>query len=101
MTNFECEKCGKLYMNLKTPREIELEKENGILKQKLKIAEEALKYYAGSKMPDNLYTSEKINGSAISTDIWAIRGEFNQCKYKVYYDNESAQEALQKISEVK
>ncbi len=74
MTNFECEKCGKLYMNLKTPREIELEKENGILKQKLKIAEEALKYYAGSKMPDNLYTSEKINGSAISTDIWAIRG---------------------------
>ena len=35
MTNFECEKCGKLYMNLKTTREIELEK-------KLKIAEEAL-----------------------------------------------------------
>lgn len=25
MTNFECERCGKLYMNLKTSREIELE----------------------------------------------------------------------------
>ena len=25
MANFECERCGKLYMNLKTPREIELE----------------------------------------------------------------------------
>lgn len=70
------------------------------LEEKLKIAEEALQYYAESKMPDNLYTSEKINGSAISTDIWAIRGEFNQCKYKVYYDNETAQQALQKMKEI-
>lgn len=70
------------------------------LEQKLKTAEEALRYYAKSKMPDNLYTSEKINGSAISTDIWAIRGEFNQCKYKVYYDNETAQQTLEKIKEI-
>lgn len=70
------------------------------LDKKLKIAEEVLQYYANSKMPDDLYTSGKINGSAISTDNWAIRGEFNQCKYKVYYDNENAKQALQKMKEI-
>lgn len=69
------------------------------LEEKLKIAEKALKYYVNSKMPDNLYTSERITNSAIWTDNWAICGEFNQCKYKVYYDNETAQQALQNIKE--
>lgn len=75
------------------------ELKNYELKEKLKIAEEALQYYANSEMPDDLYTSEKINGSAISTDNWAICGEFNQCMYKIYYDNETAQQALQKMKE--
>lgn len=38
MTNFECEKCGKLYMNLKTPREIELEKKLKIAKTQMTLA---------------------------------------------------------------
>lgn len=45
MSNFECSECGMINIdcgwgNFKTPREIELEKENEMLKEKLKIAEE-------------------------------------------------------------
>ena len=84
----------------KTDFNIKLMKRVKELKEKLKIAEQALYYYVSSKMPDNIYTPEKINGSAISTDNWAIRGEFNQCMYKIYYDNETAQQALQKMKEI-
>lgn len=45
MSNFKCSECGTVNIdcgwgNFKTPREIELEKENERLKEKLKIAEE-------------------------------------------------------------
>ncbi len=45
MSNFKCSECGTVNIDCgkqgyKTPREIELEKENEILKEKLKIAEE-------------------------------------------------------------
>lgn len=45
MSNFKCSECGTVNIDcglgvFKTPREIELEKENEILKEKLKIAEE-------------------------------------------------------------
>ena len=45
MSNFQCPECGMINIdcgwgNFKTPRELELEKENEILKEKLKIAEE-------------------------------------------------------------
>ena len=47
MSNFQCPECGMINIDCgkggyKTPREIELEKENEILKGKLKVAEEAL-----------------------------------------------------------
>lgn len=45
MSNFQCPECGMINIDcglgvFKTPREIELEKENEILNKKLKIAEE-------------------------------------------------------------
>ena len=45
MSNFQCPECGMINIDcgwgkFKTPRELELEKENEILKEKLKIAEE-------------------------------------------------------------
>ena len=45
MSNFQCPHCGMINIDCgkggyKTPREIELEKENERLKEKLKIAEE-------------------------------------------------------------
>ena len=45
MSNFQCPHCGMINIDCgkqgyKTPREIELEKENEKLKEKLKIAEE-------------------------------------------------------------
>lgn len=97
MSNFQCPHCGMTNIDCgkdgyKTPREIELE-------NKLKIAEEALQIYANSVMPDNLYTSKNMSNSAIYTDNWCIKGEFNEALFKVHYDTEIAQKALQKIKE--
>lgn len=75
MSNFQCPHCGMTNIDCgkegyKTPREIELEKENEILNKKLKIAADSLNYIA---ILDNNYIVAKLD----------------------------AQQALQKISEVK
>lgn len=54
MSNFKCSECGTINIDCgkegyKTPREIELEKENEILKEKLKIAEEFIEFLANGK----------------------------------------------------
>ena len=73
-----------------------------ILKQKLEIAEKALQYYANSRLPDNLYTTEKIySGSSIYTSNWAIRGDYNQAMFKVIYDSNTANTAIEEIKKVK
>lgn len=75
------------------------EMNNFELREKLKIAREALQIYANSVMPDNLFTSETMNNIAIYTDNWCIKGKFNKPMYKVHYNTEIAQQALQKIKE--
>lgn len=75
MSNFQCSHCGMTNIDCgkegyKTPREIEFEKENKRLKEKLKIALDSLNYIA---ILDNNYIVAKLD----------------------------AQQALQKISEMK
>ena len=79
MINIDCGKGG-----YKTPREIELEKENERLKEKLKIAEEFIEFLS--------------NGDC-SSDICKLQGrEYKNCL--ACFENK-AQQALQKIKEVK
>ena len=63
MSNFQCPECGMINIDCgkegyKTPREIELEKENEILKEKLKIALDSLNYIA---ILDNNYIVAKLD----------------------------------------
>lgn len=63
MSNFKCSECGMINIDcglgvFKTPREIELEKENEILKEKLKIAEEALQKMHKPSLYDILFSSK-------------------------------------------
>lgn len=114
MSNFKCSECGMINIDCgkegyKTPREIELEKENEtlkslnkhltenglfsqrhfkeeneILKEKLKIAEAFIEFLA--------------NGKCSSDDCKLQSREYKNCLS--CFENK-AQEALQKIKEVK
>ena len=63
MSNFKCSECGMINIDCgkqgyKTPRELELEKENEKLKEKLKIALDSLNYIA---ILDNNYFVAKLD----------------------------------------
>ena len=63
MSNFQCPECGMINIDcgwgkFKTPRELELEKENEMLKEKLKIAEEALQKIHKPSLYDTLFSSK-------------------------------------------
>lgn len=70
------------------------------LEEKLKIVEQALYYYASSKMPDDIYTSEIICNNAIYTPSWVDRYKVFAPLYKLRYDTSTAKRTLQKIKEV-
>ena len=89
MSNFQCPECGMINIdcgwgNYKTPREIELEKENEILKEKLKIAEEYINFMA--------------SGNCTAEICEYNKRKFEKCLKCVEV---KAEEALQKIKEVK
>lgn len=89
MSNFKCSECGMINIDCgkegyKTPREIELEKENERLKEKLKIAEAFIEFLASGKC---------------SSDVCKLQSrEYKNCL--ACFENK-AQQALQKIKEVK
>lgn len=89
MSNFKCSECGTVNVDCgkegyKTPREIELEKENERLKGKLKIAEAFIEFLANGKC---------------SSDVCKLQNrEYKNCLS--CFENK-AQEALQKMEEVK
>ena len=61
MSNFQCPYCGMTNIDcgwgkFKTPRELELEKENEMLKEKLKIAESALQKIYKPSLYDMLFS---------------------------------------------
>lgn len=80
MTNFECEKCGKLYMNLKTPREIELEKENETLKSLNKhLIENGLfsqRHFKeeNERLKEKLKIAEEMTNKSLSEQICEVCG---------------------------
>lgn len=89
MSNYKCPECGTVNIDcglgvFKTPREIELEKENERLKEKLKIAEEFIEFLANGKC---------------SSGVCKPQGrEYKNCL--VCFENKP-QEALQEMKEVK
>lgn len=68
------------------------------LNSKLQLAKQVLKYYADSKLPDDLYTVSDTQG-AIYKNNFALQGPDNIPIFKVLYDKKTAQEALDKISD--
>lgn len=75
MTNFECEKCGKLYMNLKTPREIELETLVIELENRLKtLDEEAVTYQLTEKEYEE-YKKLKVSSKQLEEENDATKAQ--------------------------
>lgn len=75
MNNFKCSECGTVNIDCgkegyKTPREIELEKENEILNKKLKIAADSLNYIA---ILDNNYIVAKLDAQQALQKIGEVK----------------------------
>lgn len=75
MSNFKCSECGMTNIDCgkeghKTPREIELEKENEILNKKLKIAADSLNYIA---ILDNNYIVAKLDAQQALQKIGEVK----------------------------
>lgn len=75
MSNFKCSECGTVIIDCgkegyKTPREIELEKENEILNKKLKIAADSLNYIA---ILDNNYIVAKLDAQQALQKIKEVK----------------------------
>lgn len=75
MSNYKCPECGMINIDCgkegyKTPREIELEKENEILNKKLKIAVDSLNYIA---ILDNNYIVAKLDAQQALQKIGEVK----------------------------
>lgn len=75
MSNYKCPECGMINIDCgkegyKTPREIELEKENEILNKKLKIAADSLNYIA---ILDNNYIVAKLDAQQALQKIGEVK----------------------------
>lgn len=83
MTNFECEKCGKLYMNLKTPREIELETLVIELENRLKtLDEEAVTYQLTEKEYEEYKSLKKVSKEILDfLEAFYVDGEQGEGTY--------------------
>lgn len=75
MSNYKCPECGMINIDCgkegyKTPREIELEKENEMLKGKLKVAADSLNYIA---ILDNNYIVAKLDAQQALQKIGEVK----------------------------
>ena len=81
MSNFICSECGMTNIDCggagyKTPKEIELEKENKRLQEQLKEANEVIKDYDGFTAeitPDGKYACKHANSAHLYLEKWGVK----------------------------